>query len=52
MDSVFEKRCYALCKEFPEVFKEELGVLKRIELEIQLKAETFLRAQTGVVCTA
>lgn len=37
--SALQAACQQLCKEFPELFKEELGCLKDFELEVKFKKD-------------
>ena len=34
---VLEEKCKVLCEEFPDLFKDELGCLKDVELEVKFK---------------
>ncbi len=38
-DTSVQEACVQVCQEYPEVFREELGCLKDVELEVQFKAE-------------
>ena len=38
-DHKLQEACAGLCKEFPDVFKPELGLLKDFELEVKFKEE-------------
>ena len=37
---VLEEKCKVLCGEFPDLFKDELGCLKDVALEVELKEDT------------
>jgi transposase InsO family protein len=48
-DKALQKACEELCKEFPDVFKEELGCLKNFELELKFKPDAkpvFIKPRT------